>query len=214
MTVRCILFDLDGTLVDSSQLVFAALDVVANAHIGRPWPDSMRSEVFALPLEEQLRRVSPERGDAMYHDFLEYTFSRLNQVRAIAGIEGLLEDLRATTVSLGVVTSRDRDSAQRVLAETRLSKHFDVLVAFEDTDSHKPNPAPLLKALGCLANRPSEAAYVGDNANDMIAAKAAGVMAVRAGWSPYGIDSDSHDQADCTVAHPRDLKAELLLDLQ
>jgi pyrophosphatase PpaX len=106
-------------------------------------------------------------------------------VRAFPGVPELLDALAARGVRMAVVTSKLEPSARRSLDFLGLTRHFELVVGLEATVRHKPDPAPVLHAIGRLGARPEEAAFVGDSPHDVVAGNAAGVATVAALWGPF-----------------------------
>ena len=185
MRYRTVLFDLDGTLVDSGAIILASFRHATSTVLRREIPDhELLAAVGGPGLREQMEALDPERAEeliAVYsahnaglHDGLEPCTGVLEALRTLHDEEGR---------RLGVVTAKRRaslDLAFEVIRELR--GFFDVTVGAEDTERHKPNPAPLLFALEHLGEDPAGAVYVGDSRFDVQAAKAAGIGSVAVTW--------------------------------
>jgi pyrophosphatase PpaX len=119
----------------------------------------------------------------------------------------VLPGLKAEGRKLGIVTAKRHRTVGLALDRfPALANAFDVVVGFEDTSRHKPDPEPVLLAVGKLGGEPEEAVYVGDSPFDIGAAKAAGVFAVAVGWG--GIHSDERllaEEPDAFVHTPEEL---------
>ena len=119
----------------------------------------------------------------------------------------MLPRLRAEGRKLGIVTAKRHRTVGLALDRfPALAEQFDVVIAYEDTDRHKPDPDPVLAAMGRLGAEPSSTAYVGDSPFDIGAAKAAGVFSVGVGWG--GIHSDAtllEQEPDAFVQSPAEL---------
>lgn len=177
-----VLYDLDGTLVDSIALIVGTYaQVFARFDVHRPTAEEMRAWI-GRPLEDSFRAVDPRRAAAMTAAFRETM--RADHDRGIRGYPGAAEHLdRVDRAGLrtGIVTAKRRELALRGLAATGLRPPA-VLVSQEDTDRHKPDPAPLLLALERCAAGPEQTVYIGDAPTDLPAAHAAGVRAVGVTW--------------------------------
>ncbi len=125
----------------------------------------------------------PEHTEALIAAYLEFNLAQLDaMIEPYAGMAALLTDLRDAGVDIGIATSKRRSSAEATLRAVGLDSVIPVTVAMDDTDVHKPHPAPLLLALERLGHSPSESAYVGDAVVDVLAAKAAGMDAIAVTW--------------------------------
>jgi len=183
--LRVVLFDLDGTLIDSTDLIVESYAHTYRTHGRVMTPEQIASEL-GLPLHDTLARYF--HGDdlkAATATYLEFNLARHDDgVRNMAGVVDLVHRLRAAGMRLGVVTSKLRDTARRGLALCRLDGMFEHLIAKEDTRRHKPDCEPLLLALALLQADAEETAYVGDSPLDVEAADGAGVRSIAALWRP------------------------------
>jgi len=176
-------FDLDGTLADTINLIVESYQYAFRTVIGREEdPEVIRSWI-GRPLIGAFRDHSPEHADELYATYLQWNSD--NTERLIRGYDGVVEvlaDLRAAGVRVGVATSKRRESAQQAMDILGLTEHVEVLVAMEDTERHKPDPTPLLLALDRMGRGSNDAVYVGDAVVDVLAGKAAGMDTVAVTW--------------------------------
>lgn len=201
--LRFVLFDLDGTLIDSTDLIVESYAHTYRSH-GRVMSQEQIKAELGMPLHDTLARYF--HGDDLKSamaTYLEHNLARHDVgVRNMAGIVELVRRLRAGGLKLGVVTSKLRDTAKRGLALCGLDGLFDHVVAKEDTSRHKPDSEPLIYALALFEADASEAAYVGDSALDVEAADGAGVRAVAALWRPTTEDAFSGREPDAYAQTP------------
>ncbi|HOF87376.1 MAG TPA: HAD-IA family hydrolase [Armatimonadota bacterium] len=186
--VRALLFDLDGTLVATDEIIQRAmLDTLAHC-TGRPWERPALMPHWGMRLRDQLRALCPELDldAAVPYYRARYAIYHEALLAEIPGTRAMLDAVRARGVRLGVVTSKKRQNARQTLRDVGFLALFDVVVAEEDTTRHKPAPEPLLYALTSLNHAPDVAAYVGDNPDDVRAARAAGMRAVAVSWGFRG----------------------------
>ena len=180
-----ILFDLDGTLIDSIQLIVEAAE---HAFRGRAGRSPTRAEWVAgigTPLVTQLRAFASDEEDlgrllAGYRTYQQMHHDRLT--RCFDGIVGVVSELRARGHPLGVVTSKVDASARRSLEHVGLLPLMDVIVGADACVRHKPDPEPVRLALSMLGYAPHESVYVGDTVHDIAAGNAAGVHTVGVAW--------------------------------
>jgi pyrophosphatase PpaX len=203
--LTCVLFDLDGTLIDSTDLIVDSYAHAYRAH-GRVMSREQIVADLGMPLVDTLARYF--RGDelkAAMATYLEHNLARHDDgVRNMAGIVELVRRLRAGGLRLAVVTSKLRETAARGLALCRLDGLFEHLVAKEDTRRHKPDCEPLIFALALLQADASEAAYVGDSPLDVEAADGAGVRAIAALWRPTSESAFAGREPDAFAKEPAD----------
>lgn len=206
MGYKYVLFDLDGTLIDTNKLIIDSFKHTYKACLGLDVSEQEILKYFGEPLIVTLRRYSEEKAEDMFNTYIEYNESRHNDVVTLFdGVQELLEDLKGEGYTLALVTSKRRKVAQMGLDLFDISRHFDAFVALEDTELHKPNPAPVVKALELLGARPAEAIMVGDSVFDIHCAHGADVKAVLVKWSAaHGFQGDDAS-ADYVVHDTREL---------
>ena len=212
MLLETVLFDLDGTVIDTGPLIAESFRHAVHTVLGEPIDDEeMLAYVGGWSLREQMFRLSPDRCEELVEAYRAYNEPRHSGLEFCAGMQELLLELHAGGVRLGLVTAKRRSTVEIAFGHLPgLEGVFDVIVTSEDTELHKPNPEPLLLALRKLETTPAGAAYVGDSPFDVEAAKAAGLRAVAVTWG--GIHSEERLLAvgpDAIVATPTELVAAL-----
>lgn len=177
-----VLFDLDGTLVDSIALILDSYrQVFAHFGVEDVAPETMRPWI-GLPLEDSFRALDPARAESMTAHYREVMLrSHDAAIRPCPGAAELVRALDAAGARQGVVTSKRRELARRGMVATGLPT-IEPVIGQEDSDRHKPDPAPLRIALEHLGAAPAEAVYVGDAPTDLRAAHAAGMAAIGVTW--------------------------------
>jgi pyrophosphatase PpaX len=184
MRFRVVLFDLDGTLIDSGGIILASMRHATRAVLNREIEDEiLMATVGGAGLGEQMRLLDPQRVVELVRVYREHNEPLHDTLEACAGILDVLPRLRQEGRRLGIVTAKRRETVGLAFATLpELEPLFDVVVGSEDTERHKPDPDPLLFALDRLGGEPAEAAYVGDSPFDLRAARAAGMHAVGVTW--------------------------------
>ena len=203
-----VLFDLDGTVVDSGPIILASMRHATRTVLGRDFTDAeLLANVGGPGLEAQMAAFAPAQTAELVRVYREHNEPLHDTLLGFDGIEPTLETLRERGHRLGIVTAKRRSTVDLAFARLPLAHLFDVVVGGDETDRHKPDPAPLQLALARLEADPAEAAYVGDSPYDMQAARAAGLYAVGVTWG--GIhDRSALGDADVVVD-----SAEELLDV-
>ena len=183
MRFPVVLFDLDGTLIDSGGMILASMKHAVRAVLGRDVPDEQILAAVGGPgLIEQMRALDSSRVDELVRSYREHNEPLHADLRACAGVDGMLACLHAEGRRLGIVTAKRRATIQLAFDVLPIERYFDAVVGSDDTERHKPHPEPILRALELLEARPDEAAYVGDSPFDVRAAKAAEVGAIAVTW--------------------------------
>ncbi|HSY82729.1 MAG TPA: HAD-IA family hydrolase [Gemmatimonadaceae bacterium] len=188
MNVSVVLFDLDGTLLDTIDLLLASVRWAFRERSGRVPTREEWVAGIGTPLASQMRVYATDEQDlaTLIDGYREYQRAHHDELtRAYADAIETVVDLRRAGYRTGVVTSKASDIANRSLAFVGLDHYLDVVVGFDSTDRHKPDPEPVRYALDVLQAPPSEAVFVGDSPHDMYAGNAAGVITVGALWGPF-----------------------------
>jgi pyrophosphatase PpaX len=189
-TVKAVLFDLDGTLIDSKSLYLEAYRRAVKPYVRR---DMTREDVMALrPTSEIafLRAVVPESDFKVCLEDFYRAYEALHAERfdgVFPGVPAMLADVRGAGLRLGLVTGKSRRSWEITRAVVDELGPFDALVFDDDVRAPKPDPHGLQLAIESLGIEPAGAAYVGDTLSDMKAAAAAGLRPVAALWA-FGPD--------------------------
>jgi pyrophosphatase PpaX len=180
------LFDLDGTLLDTKELILSSFRYATREVLGEQLPDEAVLSYVGIPLREQAHIFAPGHVEEMLTVYREHN-ARVHDdlVRYFEGTREMLDELRAEGRRLAVVTSKRNGPAVRGLAHFDLEGYFEFVIGSEDTATHKPEPEPLLLGAERLGLLPSDCVYVGDSPFDMQAAKAAGIVAVGALWGMF-----------------------------
>jgi HAD superfamily hydrolase (TIGR01509 family) len=193
VAVDAVVFDMDGTLLDSSRTVPAAYAAAIFELCGR---DCTSAEIIAAysagPAGHLIARFTGRPSTAAdidcWHRHLE---TRLPLTTVYDGIPDALDALREAGVLLGVFTAATAQAARMQLEHAGLADRFNVVVGGDEVPQVKPAPDGLVAAAERLGVSPQRTAYVGDAPNDLRCARAAGALPVAAGWGHlYEHDTD------------------------
>ena len=178
-----VLFDLDGTVVDSGSIILASMRHATREVLGRDFGDAELMQAVGGPgLEAQMAVFAPERVDELVQVYRAHNEPLHEELVACAGMEDVLLRLHAEGRRLGVVTAKRRSTVELAFAQVPVAHLFETVVGGDETEKHKPDPEPLLLAAQRLGAQPAETAYVGDSPFDIRAARAAGMHAVAVTW--------------------------------
>ncbi len=177
-----VLFDLDGTVVDSGSIILASMRHATREVLGREYGDEELMQAVGGPgLEAQFAALAPDRVDELVRVYREHNEPLHEELVSCAGMDDVLVQLKEEGRRLGVVTAKRRATVE---------------LAFASVPLGHPDPEPLLLAAERMNARPDETAYVGDSPFDVLAAKAARMHAIAVTWG--GI----HDRAKLEEAGP------------
>ena len=207
MRYPTVLFDLDGTLIDSGEIIISSFRHATQTVLEREIPDEvLAAAVGGSNIYEQMRAFDEERADELVRVYREHNAPLHDDLVAFEGIERVLDRLRAEGRQLGIVTAKRRKTVDLAFAILPLERYFDTVVTSEQTKHHKPHPEPVLTALDRLGSEPEEAAFVGDSPFDMGAGKAAGVFTVGVSWGKiHSVERLRETGADTVVHSPEEL---------
>ncbi len=214
-SVDAVLFDLDGTLVDTIPLILACYEHTLVSHV--PGYDPGRRVLIAnlgRSLDDILFDYAQAAGvadpastsRAMLHTYRAFQRVHLPLlIRPYEGIREMLQGLRARGLTLGVVTSKVKWAARETYERYGIGEFLSIEVFHDDTERHKPDPEPLLRAAEKGGLDAARTVYVGDSIHDMAAGKAAGMRTIGALWGPSGPEELSAAGADELAATPQEL---------
>lgn len=189
--LRYALFDFDGTLVDTIELIHQSMKHATSSVLGREFPRATLLANVGQPLPAQMLEFDPDRVDELMESYRAYNDeAHETYIKSYPDIPASLKRLKDAGVEIAVVTSKRRHSVELALTSfPELKEAVDRFVTLEDTKKHKPDPEPLLRGLEMLGGSdPKEAAYVGDAPFDVNAAKAAGMRSVAVSWGAFEWD--------------------------
>jgi len=182
--IKAVFFDLDGTLLDTFDLIYESFKHVYKNFLNK---DITREEIypyFGKPLIYSFENLDPETIDQVIAAYREFNLQHHDQmVKPFPGAKETLEKLKLRGKILAVITSKVKSTALRGLKLFNLDQYFDLVVALEDTEKHKPDPAPVLYALKFFQLKPEQCLMVGDSPHDMVSAQRAGVKTAAVKWS-------------------------------
>ena len=182
---EAVLFDLDGTVVDTIPHILASFRHATAEVLGEALPDDVLLHHVGVPLAQQMHYFTDdertaERLLAAYREFNHRTHDEM--ARLYPNTIAALQTLDAEGVRMGIVTSKSRHMAERAIRLFDLGAYFPILVSADDTSAHKPDPEPVMRGLALLGANPARSVYVGDAPADIESGNAAGVSTVAATW--------------------------------
>lgn len=202
---KTILFDVDGTLIDTEKTIIKSfqktlketLNIEPAAEdlfyvLGIPGTKAVKKYSNSDKESQELLDLWEQNDHAMFH------YSKLFE-----GIEAMLQQLKASGVQLGIVTSRTDQELQVVFKNFDIKKYFDIFITASKTKLHKPNPDPILKAIETLNIEPLDTLYIGDSIYDFQCARNAKVKFALANWGAK--DNPEFSKVDYLLKQPDNL---------
>lgn len=207
--IDTILFDFDGTIMDTTDVIIGSWQHTFMTFEGKERPVSEIVKTFGETLfytmPKVLPDVDPEEAIATYRSYHRDNFGE--RISVFEGVPELLAELKKRHYKVGLVTSRLAGTTWEGLRQYALADYFDVVVSCDDTDKHKPDPAPVNIALERLGSKPENAIMLGDTMFDILCARNAGVQSVLVGWhvAMTPEDINGQDGPDFIIEKAEDL---------
>lgn len=199
-----LLFDCDGTLIDTYDIILTSMRYTVNGLLGQNRDDAELMSKVGTPLPDQMLYFL--NGDKSKVDEIVATYRKHNDaihddgVRSFPGVKETLEKLKCAGYKMGVVTSKRHFMADRGLQLCGIRDYFEVLIGSDDFPIHKPNPEPILEGCRLLDADPERCAYIGDSPYDIQAGNAAGCTSIAALWGMFPSESLRAENPDFEIA--------------
>lgn len=195
--LSCVIFDVDGTLTRTNELIFASFNDLAQRHLGRTFRPEEIIALFGPPEEGALEKVFGSANIDLLMEELLLFYSANHRAMASLhdGMEPLLRFLKKRGIRLAVFTGKGRHTTRITLDTLGISAYFDLVVSGNDVRLHKPHPEGILRILEHFGVEPEAALMVGDSMSDIRAARGAGVRVATVLW-------DAVDRPGVAAANP------------
>jgi pyrophosphatase PpaX len=207
-SLRAVLYDFDGTLADSTELIMRCYRHTMTTHLPVCPPDEEWLAGFGTPLDVQIARFarSPAEFEAMMDTYRGY--QDLHHDTLLSPFPGAVEtvrELRRRGVALAIVTSKRRRGTMMGMERCGISGDFGVVITPDDVSQAKPHPEPVRAALERLGVAPEEALFVGDSPHDMASGRAAGAWTAAALWGPFPREALLPERPDVLLERQQDV---------
>lgn len=187
MKTETLLFDLDGTLIDTNELIIASFTHTVEQFADRKYTREEIIDFIGPPLADSLRKVDPERVEEMMQTYRTHNYENHEKyVTAYPTVVDTIKRLKKAGFKLGIVTTKLSDTAKLGLELTGMTGMFDVLIGLDDVEHAKPHPEPILMAIDKLKANPMTTMMIGDNYHDIEAGHNAGVQTAGVAWTLKG----------------------------
>ncbi|GAB3057103.1 pyrophosphatase PpaX [Virgibacillus ainsalahensis] len=186
MSIRTILFDLDGTLIDTNELIMASFNHTFKQY-NMTYTTEEIMEFNGPPLIDTFRKIDPKQADSMLATYLEHNHTdHDNYVKVFPNVVETMEQLKNNGLKLGIVSAKMTKAVHMGIALTGLDGFFDSIITYDDVINPKPHPEPVLKGMKALNGDTASTLMVGDNYHDIESGKNAGVKTAGVAWSHKG----------------------------
>ncbi|WP_338788344.1 pyrophosphatase PpaX [Metabacillus sp. FJAT-53654] len=206
MKINTLLFDLDGTLINTNELIIASFLHTLNSYYPSKYKREDVLPFIGPTLYDTFGSVDQDRMDEMVKVYRKFNHEQHDTlVTEYETVFETIKTLKEQGFKLGIVTTKIRDTVNMGLKLTKLDQFFDVVVTLDDVENAKPHPEPVLLALKQLDSSPEEAIMVGDNHHDVEAGKNAGTKTAGVAWSIKGREYISSYNPDYLLEKMSDL---------
>jgi pyrophosphatase PpaX len=190
--IRNVIFDLDGTLADSEELIINSFQHTYMIHIGKKMEHNYIKSSFGAPLKDVMKKEFGENHETAINDYREFHIKNFEKfIKLFEGAKEIVEYLYNSNINLGIVTSRLSNTTIRILELYDIKKYFKSIITADMTENHKPHPEPLQKCLAELNAKAKESIFVGDTLYDLECAKNTGTISAIVGWSDVDLKTSN-----------------------
>ena len=201
---KCIIFDVDGTLVDSEKNMLLSLQRVLEEKVDKLYPLEDLRFTMALPSRKTFQVLGFEdKAKELTELWGAYAVEYGKTTQLFDGVKEMLEYLNKRGITIGIVTSRTKSELDAEFERLNIKEYMKYIVCADDTKNHKPHPDPILKFLEVSGVNPADSIYIGDTLNDFYCSMEAGV---KFGLALWGNPLETHMDATHHLESPLDLK--------
>ena len=180
------IFDIDGTLTSTNQLIFDSFNFIAKKYLDRTFTNEEIIELFGPTEDVILKEWCGEKFESAKQDYYNYYKENHSIAQLYPGIKDILEFLKNKNYSLGIFTGKGRKASMITLKYLGVDKYFDLIVTGDDVNNHKPSAEGILNFVNHFNLTPEKVLMIGDSVSDVKAAKEAGAKIASALWDSYG----------------------------
>ncbi len=208
------IFDIDGTLASTNDLIFASFNHVANKYLHRTFSNEEISSLFGPTEDVILKEWMKENYERARKDYFDFYSSQHNEMADIfPGIAEALRLIKSKKLPVGIYTGKGKNSSEITLKQIGVFDLFDIVITGDDVEKHKPSPEGINKFVNFFGLNPEKVLMIGDAIFDVKAAKSAGVKSALALWDSYAKEKYSNVAADYTFNTVKELTLFLEINL-
>ena len=206
------LFDLDGTILDSEGVSAFATNYAFKKVLGRELTKSEEKSLIGRPVKYILKDWYGETGEEIYRIGSTYFNQQAEVIRPYRGIKTLIADLYHKGAKMAVVTTSHTENSLKLLKLNGILRYLITVIGQEDTERHKPNPDPVILALKRMGyNGSNDAIFIGDQPADIYAARNAGIIDAAALWGAADVEIMANCEPKHTFKRIRDFREFIFL---
>lgn len=180
------IFDIDGTLTSTNQLIFDSFNFIAKKYLKRTFSDEEIISMFGPTEDVILKEWCGDKYEEARKDYYRYYSEHHGIAGLYEGIKEILHQLKDKGYPIGIFTGKGRESSIITLRKLRVDHYFDLIITGDDVENHKPSPEGILKFVNHFGLKPARVLMIGDSVSDVIASKEAGIKIASVLWDSYG----------------------------
>jgi pyrophosphatase PpaX len=204
--IKNIIFDMDGTLIDTNDLIIHSLNETAKKFIGRMLTEKELNSILGYFLEEQMKMISKKDYKEMTKYYSEvYRQNQDKMTKEFPGIKDTLKSLKGLKCGLAIVSAKSREGVMHGIEFLGIGGYIDVVISASDVVNHKPDPEPLFMGMEKLGASKEETLFIGDSPIDLQCGKNAGVKTVLVDWTIFPDEILNKHEPDYIINKPDEL---------
>ncbi|HDR4905509.1 TPA: pyrophosphatase PpaX [Bacillus cereus] len=187
MRINTVLFDLDGTLINTNELIISSFLHTLNTYYPNQYKREDVLPFIGPSLHDTFSKIDESKVEEMIASYRQFNHDHHDElVEEYETVYETVRELKKQGYKVGIVTTKARQTVEMGLQLSKLDEFFDVVVTIDDVEHVKPHPEPLQKALELLDAKPEEALMVGDNHHDIVGGQNAGTKTAAVSWTLKG----------------------------
>ncbi|MCM3711984.1 pyrophosphatase PpaX [Sporosarcina luteola] len=204
--ITTLLFDFDGTLLDTNELIIQTFQTVLNSHYPGKYEREDILPFLGPTLKETFDSIDPENSERLIAEYRTWNIANHDAFASeFDGVSETLRQLKSSGYKMAIVSTKRNDMIMKGLRLMEAEDLFDTVVGLDDVQHAKPHPEPLLLAMERLNSTPAETLMIGDNVHDILGGKNAGVRTAGVAWSAKGEKFIREQEPDFVLQHISDL---------
>lgn len=190
------IFDIDGTLTSTNQLIFDSFNFIAEKYLGKTYTDEEIIEMFGPTEDVILKELCEDRYEEARKDYYQYYSNHHGIAGLYQGIKEILNQIKDKGYPLGIFTGKGRKASLITLEKLGVDHYFDLIVTGDDVTNHKPSAEGILKFVNHFRLNPERVLMIGDSVSDIKASREAGIKIASVIWDSYGHEEVKSMQSD------------------
>jgi len=204
------IFDIDGTLTSTNQLIFDSFNFIAKKYLNRTFTNDEIISLFGPTEDVILKEWCGDKYEEARKDYYKYYSDHHGIAGLYEGIKEILQQLKSNGYPIGIFTGKGREASIITLIKLGIDHYFDLIVTGDDVKNHKPSPEGILKFLNHFKLKPERVLMIGDSVSDVKASREAGIKIASVLWDSYGIEEVKTLSSDYYFHSVEELKNFLL----